>query len=228
MGLLVIIAGLIAVPILMADSIQSSLNVTKRNALLGAAAFMDPYRDVFQFIEDIVLIRVSYSLATGHKKNTNQLMHVGIVAAFCTGIVAAVIGTILGVIPAVLSTLTNPGAVNNEAMYPDCELVTSYDSSIVMPYWIIQMCGMPGQLLGLVLSGFIFGAHQWLVGGWIIGFSMVSSFSSVNTRYVLFIFTHKLLSPESSSLLLYGTAGENRVSLYWVLQKPQQLGSSHS
>ena len=49
------------------------------------------YRDVFQFIEDVVLIRVSYSLATGHKKMTNQLMHVRIlcillvyVEAICT------------------------------------------------------------------------------------------------------------------------------------------------
>lgn len=118
---------------------------------------------------------------------------------------AAVIGTILGVIPATLSMLTNPGAANDEATYPDCALIGSYDSSIVKPYWIIQstscmiypifVCailvshdmytllsvfllhsvwGIPGQLLGLVISGFIFGAHQWLVGGWIMGISMVS------------------------------------------------------
>ena len=53
-------------------------------------------RDVFQFIEDVVLIRISYSLATGHKKLTNKLMHVGIVGAFLTGLAAAIIGTILG------------------------------------------------------------------------------------------------------------------------------------
>ena len=35
--------------------------------------------------------------------------------------------------------------------------------------------GIPGMLLGLVISGFIFGAHQWLVGGWIMGISMVST-----------------------------------------------------
>ena len=51
---------------------------------------------------------------------------------------AAVIGTILGVIPATLSMLTNPGAANDEATYPDCALIGSYDSSIVKPYWIIQ------------------------------------------------------------------------------------------
>ena len=95
-------------------------------------------RDVFQFIEDVVLIRVSYSLAMGHKKLTNKLMHVGIVGAFLTGLVAAVIGTILGVIPATLSVLTNPGAANDEATYPDCALIGSYDSSIIKPYWIIQ------------------------------------------------------------------------------------------
>ena len=43
-GLLAIIAGFIAVPIVMAMSIQSRLNVNHRNALLGAQAFMDPYR----------------------------------------------------------------------------------------------------------------------------------------------------------------------------------------
>lgn len=44
LGLLAIIAGFIVVPIVMAQSIQSSLNVNHRNALLGATAFMDPYR----------------------------------------------------------------------------------------------------------------------------------------------------------------------------------------
>ena len=65
-------------------------------------------------------------------------MHVGIVGAFLTGLAAAVIGTILGVIPAALSTLTNPGAANDEATYPDCALIGSYDNSIIKPYWIIQ------------------------------------------------------------------------------------------
>ena len=44
LGLLAIIMGFIFVPILMAESIQGSLNVNHRNALLGAQAFMDPYR----------------------------------------------------------------------------------------------------------------------------------------------------------------------------------------
>ena len=44
LGLLAIIAGFIVVPIMMAMSIQSHLNVNHRNALLGAQAFMDPYR----------------------------------------------------------------------------------------------------------------------------------------------------------------------------------------
>jgi len=67
-------------------------------------------------------------LATGHKKLTNKLMHVGIVGAFLTGLAAAVIGTILGAIPETLSALTNPGATNDEAAYPDCALIGSYDS----------------------------------------------------------------------------------------------------
>ena len=108
-------------------------------------------RDVFQFIEDVVLIRVSYSLAMGHKKLTNKLMHVGIVGAFLTGLVAAVIGTILGVIPATLSVLTNPGAANDEATYPDCALIGSYDSSIIKPYWIIQSKMLVVQILSRMI-----------------------------------------------------------------------------
>jgi len=44
LGLLAIIMAFVYVPILMANSIQSNLNVNHRNALLGANAFMDPYR----------------------------------------------------------------------------------------------------------------------------------------------------------------------------------------
>lgn len=71
----------------------------------------------------------------GNKKETNMLVHVGIVGALCSGLVAAIIGTTLGVIPSALSILTNPGASNDEATYPDCDLFED-DPSLVQPYWV--------------------------------------------------------------------------------------------
>lgn len=96
----------ILVPIYMRQSIQERLVVSDRNAVIASEAFLVPYNEIFQFIEDIVLVRVNYALGYGNKQLTNSLVHMGYVGAF------------LGVIPPVLRSLTIPGAANDMQLYP--------------------------------------------------------------------------------------------------------------
>ena len=92
LGLWVSITLQIMVPIFMKGSIQAKLDVSSRNALIAGEAFIVPYKEIFQFIEDIVLVRVNYAMARGQKERTNQLVHAGIAGTLFTGLVAAVFG----------------------------------------------------------------------------------------------------------------------------------------
>jgi hypothetical protein len=164
-GLMVYITLQILVPIYMRQSQQQQLSVGSRNALLAAEAFIIPFTNIFQFIEDVVLIRVNYALAGNNKALTNHLVHVGIVSSLAMGCVAAIIGTILGVIPPVLNALTNPGEEHDKMLYPGCDLIE--ESEPVTEYWLVEMWSVPGTDLGLVLSGFMMGALELPTVGWL-------------------------------------------------------------
>ena len=60
-------------PIFMKDSIQRALIVTSRNVLMSSEAFLVPYKEIFQFIEDIVSVRVNYALTRGDKALADQV-----------------------------------------------------------------------------------------------------------------------------------------------------------
>ena len=182
-GLPVYITAQVMVPIYMRQSLQANLNVASRNTLIAAEAFIVPYAAIFQFIEDIVLVRVNYALSSGDKPLTNNLVHAGIVGSFVTGLLAAVVATILGAIPPVLQGLTNPGLANDEALYPDCAFVTENNQN-VLSYWMVEVWAIPGTQVGMVLSGFLFGALELDTLGWLgaiaIGMVPLVWFTTVN------------------------------------------------
>jgi hypothetical protein len=170
-GLWISITMQIMVPIFMRTSLQAKLDVASRNALIAGEAFIVPYSEIFQFIEDIVLVRVNYAMARGYKKKTDQLVHAGIAGSLFTGIVAGIVGTILGVIPAALETLTNPGIENDKSLYPGCELITDNNDNI-LPYWLMEVWAIAGRQVGMVLSGFLLGAMELPTLGWIASISL--------------------------------------------------------
>jgi hypothetical protein len=170
-GLPVYITAQVMVPIYMRQSLQERLDVSSRNTLIAAEAFIVPYSAIFQFIEDIVLVRVNYALASGNKPLTNNLVHAGMVGSFATGFLAATLATILGVIPPVLQGLTNPGLSNDLSLYPDCDFVTDGNSN-VLPYWLMKVWALPGTQVGMVLSGFMFGALELDTLGWLGGIAL--------------------------------------------------------
>ena len=165
MGLWVQITMQILIPILMRSSLQSKLDVASRNALIAAEAFLIPYGEIFQFIEDIVLVRVNYALGRGDKELTNQLVHAGIVGSLGTGLIAALIATIIGLIPPALEAVTNPGIENDMELFPGCDLIVNNDN--VLPYWMMEVFAIPGTQLGKVMSGFMLGAMELATYGWL-------------------------------------------------------------
>lgn len=148
-GLMAYIATQVVIPIFMRQSIQAELTVSSRNSLIAAEAFLVPYAEIFQFIEDIVLVRVNYALGRKDKALTSQLVHVGISGSLMTGILAAVIATILSVIPPVLQALTSPGLDNDRNLYASCEFVEATDAGEVLPYWLLESWALPGSQIGM-------------------------------------------------------------------------------
>jgi hypothetical protein len=165
-GLMAYVTMQVVVPIFMRNSIQDTLSVVNRNTVIAAEAFLVPYNQIFQFIEDIVMVRVNYALAWKKKELTNELVHIGLLGSFLTGVLAAVIATILGVIPSALSGLTNPGAEADAEAYPGCDLIAESTVS-ALPYWLVEAWAIPGNQMGMVLTGFMLGAMELPTVGWI-------------------------------------------------------------
>mmetsp|Transcript_18901 Transcript_18901/g.41182 ORF Transcript_18901/g.41182 Transcript_18901/m.41182 type:complete len:686 (+) Transcript_18901:333-2390(+) len=174
LGLWVSITVAVVSPIFMKDSVQRALVVTSRNVLMSSEAFLVPYKEIFQFIEDIVSVRVNYALTRGDKALADQLVHAGIAGSFLTGLLAATIATILGVIPAVLRALTNPGFFNDMALYPGCDIISAAGerTSEILRYWLVEVWSFPGAQLGMVLNGFMLGALEIPTTGWIMAISL--------------------------------------------------------
>lgn len=81
-GILAFILPMIMVPIYMNQSVQSSMSVSSRNALLGAQAFMEPYKNVFQFIEVSVLLTIIDALAFTKYFSSHRCMFVSFILPF--------------------------------------------------------------------------------------------------------------------------------------------------
>lgn len=139
--------------------------------LQGAEAFLIPYKEVFQFVEDIVNVKINYDYAlnSGDFEAVNSLLHLGIAG---TGVLASGIASILGAIPSVLLALTNPGLATDIELYEGCDIIAAgldvHD--ITFTYWLIQVWKFAGTQVNMVLAGFMFGALEleFNTAGWMM------------------------------------------------------------
>ena len=159
--------AMIMIGIYLKQSEQENMTVTERNSLAAAEAFMVPFYTVFTFVEDIIMIRVSYSLAQGDKGLTDRLMHMGLAGVLVSGTIAGLVGTLLGAFDKSLKAITIPGLANDKELYPGCSFIESVDLSMIIPYWMMESWGCMGLQINGVLTGFLMGAYEWNLMGWI-------------------------------------------------------------
>lgn len=173
-GIWVGTTAFVVIPIFMKQSIQEQLTVSSRNVLQSAEAFLVPYKEIFQFVEDIVSIKINYALSSRNKSLANTLVHLGLAASLISGLGASAVAAILGVFPRVLQALTNPGLHNDLTLYPDCNIVeASQDSDdLIRPYWQIEVWKFLGTQVVSVLAGFMFGALEYDAYGWIMALGL--------------------------------------------------------
>ena len=159
-GFLVFMLMSIGASIATRKSYQTTMSVSHRTLLMSTEAFMVPFYEIFQFIEDIVLVQIGHALGRKDRKLTDHLIHAGIAGSVVTGILAGAIGTLLGLLPNVFGALTNPGLKNDQSIYEGCEFFDSSQDEIsaILPYWMMKSWVMIFQQIGMVLSGFFFAA----------------------------------------------------------------------
>jgi len=169
-GIWVGIAALVTVPTQMKPSVQQNLNVSSRNVLQGAEAFLIPYKEVFQFVEDIVNVKINYALNSGDFEAANSLVHLGIAGSMLSGLFASGLASILGAIPSTLLALTNPGLDTDIDLYKGCDIVAEGLNvhDITFTYWMIQVWKFVGAQVNMVLAGFMFGAFEFDTAGWLM------------------------------------------------------------
>jgi len=166
----------IVIGILLKQSEQVNMTVTERNSLAAAEAFMVPFYTVFTFVEDIILIRVSYSMVQNDKGLTDRLIHMGLAGVIVTGTLAGLVGTLLGAFERTLAGITIPGLENDKLLYPGCSFIESIDIAMALPYWMMESWGCMGTQISGVLTGFLMGAYEYDLMGWVglIGWAVFS------------------------------------------------------
>ena len=169
-GVWVGVTVLIVTPTIMKPSIQEELNVSARTVLQSAEAFLVPYKEIFQFVEDIINIKINYALSSGDLHAANELVHLGIAGSIFTGLLASLIATVLGAIPPVLQALTNPGYQSDLELYPGCTIIEDAADShnLILRYWMIEVWKFPGTQAAMVIAGFMYGAMEYNLAGWIM------------------------------------------------------------
>ncbi|OEU12094.1 hypothetical protein FRACYDRAFT_244354 [Fragilariopsis cylindrus CCMP1102] len=210
------------------NSYQTNLSVSNRNLMIAADAFMVPYQTIFYFIEDIILVQIGYALGRNDKIKTNQLIHTGIAGSIVTGIIAGLIGTVLGLVPTLFQSLTNPGLHHDQLLYKGCEFFgndiseseskTATAHAAVLPYWMMKSWSMIFQQIGMVMSGFFFGSKATMEIGWIMTISL-----SLNL-YIWFTY----VDTSSNPLTLIGIADyvyDFTIPLLTILYLITPLGS---
>ena len=118
-------------------------------------------------MEDIVNVKINYALSSGDLAGANTLVHLGIAGSILTGLFASLLASILGVIPPVLTALTNPGIKNDMEIYSGCDIIEEGASeTLIIPYWFIEVWSFPGTQIAMVLVGFMYGALEYNTVGW--------------------------------------------------------------
>merc|ERR1719401_3166911 len=74
---------------------QRALDVPTRNAMMIASAFLEPVREVFKFLEDIVTAKVSYAIGAGDSRVARRVLALGVFGGAAIGAAAAALVTAL-------------------------------------------------------------------------------------------------------------------------------------
>ena len=147
--------------VVMPKSIQDTLAPADRSAQLAIKSFITPVQEIFQFIEDTMLIKVGYAIAAHRYDEINVLLHVGVIGGFFSALLAFGICLIIVFVRPAAVAMINPSYASNEILINEgCDLVPSTDSILTHAslYWILMTASWIPNFSTLPIFGFLVGS----------------------------------------------------------------------
>lgn len=154
----------------MPKSIQENLEPADRSAQLAMESFITPMQEIFQFIEDTMLVKVGYAIAAKRNAEINALLHIGVVGGFVSAVVAFAITLVILFVGPAATFVINPSHASNAllieggcALVPTTERLLSHASL----YWVMMTLRWIPKFSMLSVFGFLIGSGRmfpWMFG----------------------------------------------------------------
>lgn len=167
-----------------ANITQRLLSVPLRNSMLAGDAFLVPLREIFQFLEDVVTVKVMAAIGSGNVGAVRSVLMLGVFGGVFFGIVAAGCATALCSWPAALRWLLAPYAMHDSAL--GCPLVPKGDEAAEMAkqYLLFSVWCWPALFVSMALKGFLLGLQEY---GLFIFMGLVQTVTQIALLYILFV-----------------------------------------
>lgn len=169
-NLLGVYLGVIAstvVGIAMAQSTQLALPVPERNSMLAATAFLTPMKDIFQFLEDTTMVKITHAMGVGDFSAVRSIFLLGVFGGLACGVVGASLMTLLAYWPTAIEVLLAPGSAQAQLENPGCDLLPSATEVVATArgLWLLISWSWPFQFIAMVLTGLLMGAREFALYG---------------------------------------------------------------
>lgn len=187
---------------IMAPEIQATLDPTERSAELAISSFIAPVREIFAFLEDGMVVRVSYAIAAGRNAELNLLLHISIVGGIATGLLAFLCMMAIALSPSAAVLLDPSSASNQQLLEEGCSLVPEPATLLAAArsYWLLATAVWIGGFMRKGVDGFMLGS------GYLITYLMPSILSGGLPLVIWFVGKPATSTNGFSPLTLLGVA----------------------
>mmetsp|Transcript_136899 Transcript_136899/g.309268 ORF Transcript_136899/g.309268 Transcript_136899/m.309268 type:complete len:672 (+) Transcript_136899:22-2037(+) len=214
MGL--VIALEVYVSILLANITQSKLSVADRNALLAADSFLTPVMDVFQFLEDAVMVKINFAIGQGSVPAVRAILGVGVIGGLGTGAMAAGLVTVVAFIPAaaqgVLAPFVSGASVGCSLLPTAAEVVMESRTYLLLRAWC-----WPLAFMNMALRGFLMGSGE------VVSYFMSGIVQLAIQAVGLFVFFAKNPSLDCLGWIALAKVGADTCSIICALVSKRDL-----
>lgn len=154
------IGAVVAEAVIMPKSIQQNLTPADGAARLAMSAFLTPVNEIFSFLEDAMVVKVGYALATKRYDELNMLLHVSVLGGLISGIVAFLMMLLFSSVETTAGALLNPSSASNDALIEGgCGLIptTAELLSKARVFWLLSAASWIPQFATAGVKGFMAG-----------------------------------------------------------------------
>ena len=167
-AMLAVVAAIIIEAVIMPQSIQQNLSPADRAAELAMSAFLTPIREIFQFLEDTMTVKVGYALAAGRLHELNVLLHVSVGGGAVSALLAFGLMLFVALYEPAAASLLNPSAAPNALLIDaGCPLLPTTAELLTHAriYWLLKAGAWLPAFVCKGIVGFFLGTRHFAAYG---------------------------------------------------------------